>query len=287
MSEIDLALQAIEFMETHLTDEIAVVDVADAVSLSLYHFSRTFSRLTRHPPYDYLMRRRLCEAARCLLASDEKIIDIALTYQFNAPETFSRAFKRMFDQQPRSVREQRWIDHRRLMPRFAPDYLEFLNDDLLGSPTVVGMPHLRVAGIAGQLEGHRQADGALCLWSMLDEELQTVRPRSDRTERYGVMIFLLSRQTDQCMYLAGISLAEGELAPTTFLQKSIAAMDYVCFPLSEQPDAARFTRDYVHHTWWPKAKMPPMADFEIEWRRPTSQRSQSRLLAIPIVSSSI
>ena len=64
MADIGLMLQAIEFIEAHLKDDISVADIAASVSFSLYHFSRTFSRVTRYSPYDYLMRRRLTEAAR-------------------------------------------------------------------------------------------------------------------------------------------------------------------------------------------------------------------------------
>lgn len=85
-----LISQAVDFIEDNLKEAIAVADVADAVSYSLYHFCRTFNQATHHTPYDYLMRRRLSLAAQELLQTDKKIIEIALDYQFNSPETFSR-----------------------------------------------------------------------------------------------------------------------------------------------------------------------------------------------------
>jgi len=51
-------------------------------------------------PYNYLVRRRLSQAALEMLDRDCTILELALAYQFNHPETFSRAFKRMFEMAP-------------------------------------------------------------------------------------------------------------------------------------------------------------------------------------------
>jgi AraC family transcriptional regulator len=57
-------IEALDDIEQHLTAEIQVADIAAAVSYSLYHFCRIFGQVVHHNPYDYLMRRRLSEAAR-------------------------------------------------------------------------------------------------------------------------------------------------------------------------------------------------------------------------------
>lgn len=264
MSDIGLMLEAIEFIEAHLTEEIAVADVAESVSLSLYHFSRTFSRVTRHTPYDYLMRRRLCEAARSLLESDEKIIDIAFEYQFNAPETFSRAFKRLFDLQPRQVKSQQWLDHRRLMTKPTLEYLEFLNRGVPSKPALKKMPPIRIAGIAAQTNAVDANNTILTLWNLLGQEIRFGELKFHKRDCYGIMMFFPSCPATRCMYLAGISLMEGEEVPAFLVQKNIPAMEYACFELPEQANAAGLTRNYMYHTWWPKATNSPLAIFEIE-----------------------
>ena len=99
MTQVLPVYRAIQFIEKNLKADIAVADMAEAASFSLYHFCRVFSQVVQHSPYDYLMRRRLSEAARELVETDKKITDIGFDHQFNSPETFSRAFKRMFDMQ--------------------------------------------------------------------------------------------------------------------------------------------------------------------------------------------
>ena len=134
MSNIESMLTAVEFIESHLTEEITVKDIADSVSFSLFHFSRIFNRTTKFTPYGYIMRRRLSEAAVCLVESDKKIIDIAYRYRFKAPETFSRSFKRMFYLQSSQVRTERCLDRRMLMGAITPQYLEFLNSGIKLKP---------------------------------------------------------------------------------------------------------------------------------------------------------
>jgi AraC family transcriptional regulator len=116
MSQIASICWAIDFVEAHLKEEITVADMADSAGYSLYHFCRTFNGLVHHTPYDYLMRRRLSESARELIRTDKRIIDIAFDYRFNSPETYSRAFKRMFGLQP-----SQWKEQGRLVPDVTID----------------------------------------------------------------------------------------------------------------------------------------------------------------------
>ncbi len=43
MSNIPAMTKAVEFIEDNLKEDIAVADIADAVSYSLYHFCRMFN----------------------------------------------------------------------------------------------------------------------------------------------------------------------------------------------------------------------------------------------------
>ncbi len=85
---------AIEYMEDHLTDRITLEDIAGNVNLSVFHFHRAFSMLTEMSPTDYLRKRRLSQAGAELVNGDEKVIDIALKYGYETPESFTKAFTR-------------------------------------------------------------------------------------------------------------------------------------------------------------------------------------------------
>ena len=106
MPQLAPIVQALDYIELHLQRPVGVADMAEAVSYSLYHYCRRFNQATLHTPYDYLMRRRLAEAARDLLQTDRKVIEIALDYQFKSPEVFTRAFKRVHGIGPSQFRKR-------------------------------------------------------------------------------------------------------------------------------------------------------------------------------------
>jgi AraC-like DNA-binding protein len=70
--------------------------------------------MTGETPAGYLRQRRLSEAARALVDSSQPILEIALDYQFNSQEAFTRAFHRRFRLTPNAYR------HRRRLKRFQP-----------------------------------------------------------------------------------------------------------------------------------------------------------------------
>lgn len=97
---LEAVRKGIAFIETNLQHNIGVSDVAAAVSYSQFYFSREFSRHTHISIYDYILRRRISEAYKCLFTSDIKIVDLAFRYGFQSHEVFTRAFHKMFGENP-------------------------------------------------------------------------------------------------------------------------------------------------------------------------------------------
>lgn len=86
--------RAIDYVEEHLTEEIDYEAVAREAYSSPFHFQRVFSILCGFTLGEYIRMRRLSLAAADLAHTDEKIIDIAMKYGYDTPESFSRAFTR-------------------------------------------------------------------------------------------------------------------------------------------------------------------------------------------------
>lgn len=83
---------AIDYIESNLDGDIDYVKIAETALCSQYHFQRMFAFLIGLPLSEYIRRRRLTLAAFDLQNGNEKIIDIALKYGYNSPDSFSRAF---------------------------------------------------------------------------------------------------------------------------------------------------------------------------------------------------
>lgn len=86
--------RAIDYIESHLTDEIDFEAAAREAYSSSFHFQRVFSILCGFTLGEYVRMRRLSMAASDIVNTDEKIIEIAMKYGYDSPESFTRAFTR-------------------------------------------------------------------------------------------------------------------------------------------------------------------------------------------------
>lgn len=241
---------ALDAIEAGLKAPLTVSDMATAVSVSLYHFSRCFSRATGHGPYDYLMRRRLSAAAGEVLAGEEKIIDIALTYQFNAPESFTRAFRRMFGVAPQEARRAGRLDQRLLLARPDAAYLAFLTRPHL--PRREALPDLRLAGLVLP-----PGLPPVAAW----EALATLVAPGAR-EAFLLTLFP-PPPARGVTRLVAVALAAGETVPPALLEKTLPGGTAVLLDLPPEAHAAACGRRYLYQTWWPRAFGPPLPALEI------------------------
>lgn len=85
---------AINYIEEHLTEEINYNKVAEEAACSSFYFQRIFGILCDISLGEYIRNRRLTLAGNELNASDIKVIDIALKYGYESPESFTRAFSK-------------------------------------------------------------------------------------------------------------------------------------------------------------------------------------------------
>lgn len=85
--------EAIAYMEEHMQEEISLEEVAKIACTSSYNFQRMFSYMTGISLSEYIRRRRMSLAAEELQQGTDKIIDIALRYQYASPTAFNRAFR--------------------------------------------------------------------------------------------------------------------------------------------------------------------------------------------------
>lgn len=84
---------AIDYIEENLTGELDVHQIAARAYVSAFHFQRIFSSLCGVSLGEYIRRRRLTQAAQELIRGC-KVIDAAVKYGYDSPDSFARAFRR-------------------------------------------------------------------------------------------------------------------------------------------------------------------------------------------------
>lgn len=95
---------ALDYMEDHLEEQVTIEGIAEAAMMSPFHFQRVFQALTDMSVKEYIRKRRLTLAAYDLAKTDRKIIDLALQYGYETPESFSKAFRKQHGISPREAR---------------------------------------------------------------------------------------------------------------------------------------------------------------------------------------
>jgi len=99
--------KAIDYIEDHLRDDIELQQIAVQAYMSLSSLYRLFFSITGYRVKEYIRARRISEAAQELIKTKHRILEIALSYEFESHEAFSRAFKQLTGQTPLACRHQR------------------------------------------------------------------------------------------------------------------------------------------------------------------------------------
>lgn len=86
--------RAISYMEENLLRELTCQEVAEHIHFSSFHFQRAFSLMTGMTVGEYLRCRRLSLAGEELRDGKLRVIDAALKYGYETPESFAKAFRR-------------------------------------------------------------------------------------------------------------------------------------------------------------------------------------------------
>jgi AraC family transcriptional regulator len=97
---------AIDYMEMNMEEQLDIENIAKAACSSPFHFQRMFYMLTGFTVAQYMRNRKLTLAAQELaLSSDVRIIDVALKYGYDSPESFAKAFRRAHGITPSAAKE--------------------------------------------------------------------------------------------------------------------------------------------------------------------------------------
>jgi len=94
---------ALDYIEENITDDIKVDDIARVACSSKYHFTKLFLVLSGMTLGEYIRKRKLTLAVKDLLEVN-KVIDVALKYGYQTPESFSKAFKFLHNCSPSDIK---------------------------------------------------------------------------------------------------------------------------------------------------------------------------------------
>ncbi|MCL2409623.1 MAG: AraC family transcriptional regulator [Oscillospiraceae bacterium] len=105
MNWIQSLMNAVKYIEDNLTNDICIDEVSGQAYASSSHFQLIFHVVMGMTVGEYIRNRRLSLAAQDLLQPGSKIIDVAMRYQYDTQESFSKAFTRFHGVPPSKIRQ--------------------------------------------------------------------------------------------------------------------------------------------------------------------------------------
>lgn len=97
---------AVSLMERHLSEPLAIADIAGAIGTTQRQVERIFKRHCGMPPHTYYLDLRLQRARQLLMQTDRALIDIAVASGFASLSHFSVSYKRRFGVSPSHYRRR-------------------------------------------------------------------------------------------------------------------------------------------------------------------------------------
>lgn len=98
--------RAIDYVEEHITEELDYEKIARESFSSSFHFQRVFSILCGYTLGEYIRNRRLTLAGVALAAGSKRVIDVALRYGYDSPDSFAKAFQKFHGITPSQARSK-------------------------------------------------------------------------------------------------------------------------------------------------------------------------------------
>ena len=97
--------QSIDYIEQNLAETLDIEEIAGIAALSPFYYQRIFGALCGMTVGEYIRARRMTLAAQELTGSDAKVIDVAVKYGYDSPDSFTKAFVRFHGIAPSKAKE--------------------------------------------------------------------------------------------------------------------------------------------------------------------------------------
>lgn len=111
MNWLESLQESINYIENHLLDKnmTSASEIANEIYSSEYNFRKIFSVITGFTVGEYIRNRRLSLAGEELITNDISVLDLALKYGYDTPESFTKAFTRFHGSTPMQVKQGSYV----------------------------------------------------------------------------------------------------------------------------------------------------------------------------------
>ncbi|MDD3429524.1 MAG: AraC family transcriptional regulator [Oscillospiraceae bacterium] len=246
MEWIDSITKAVAYIEENLTEDLTADKISAYVLVSPFYFQKGFSMLCGFTVADYIKQRRLAEAAIELISTRQKIIDIALKYGYDSPDSFTKAFIRFHGITPSAARKRG-----AMVKSFAPLTISFtLKGGYSMEYKIVEKEAFTVVGVLKKFK----YDGAMTEIPKFWQTYFSEKKNDGVCGMYGINI-------DEAMggkefeYMIADDYDGTAAVPAGVVTKTIPAFTWAIFPcVGNMPNSMQDTNKKIFSEWLPNCK---------------------------------
>lgn len=262
MDHLTRIQKAVDFVEDNLHEDLATEQIAKVAAFSQWHFQKIFTALVGDSVKEYVRKRRLTASITDLCSSDRRIIDIAMDYQFESQESFTRAFKTMFGRTPGDCRKQGLASTPFLKkPRITFEYLDHLYGGMTMQPTFKTVDVMHFIGMSTHFISilSPEKNNHVLLPKLWDEYLRRADEIKGRISPVDIGLCeavanrAAKRHPDEAFYLAGTQVNQIDDVPAGMTVKTVPAGRYAVFTHKGKLDKLGHTMNYIFGSWLPKS----------------------------------
>ena len=226
----------IHYIETHLEEKIDYTILARFLGVNVYTMQRLFSLMTGLSVTDYIRKRRLSNAGYDLYEKNERIIDIALKYQYENATSFSRAFFKFHGIKPSLVNKETKLKN---FPRIVfPEEMHFVTEL---DYEIVSLDAMKMYGVFTKTSNSTIMRDAPIFFSKTEAKYF----KECGTILYGMITYDTLRAESQryyCLYDKKLSsFEEIDIPQSKWLRFRIFSQD----PLEIQEMSQRFYKEFL------------------------------------------
>ncbi|KXO06053.1 AraC family transcriptional regulator [Bacillus tropicus] len=279
---------AMRYIENNLTNEINFKEVAKLAYCSEYHFKRMFSFLAGISLSEYIRCRRLTLAAFELKNSDAKVIDVAIKYGYNSPDSFARAFQNLHGITPSEARNS---NHS--LKAYSPMTFQLsIQGGNEMNYRIEEKESFRIIGITKRVPivFNGVNEEIASMWKSLNPDvIQTLKSLSNM-EPIGIISastnFSEGRMEEKGEFDHYIGVATTKDCPEQFKQLEVAASTWAIFEaVGPFPDALQNVWGRIYSEWFPSSNYELAEGPEILWneQKDTSSPNFKSEIWIPVL----
>jgi len=260
--------RALHYIEENLTNDIDFREVAKLALCSEYHFKRMFSFLAGITLSEYIRRRRLTLAAFELKDNNMKVIDIALKYGYNSPDSFTRAFQNLHGITPSEAKKNGYS-----LRAFPP--MTFQLSIKGGNEMNYRIEEKEAFHIVGIKERvpiifHGVNPKIAAMWESLSDETINKLKKLSNVKPLGLLSasvnFSEGRMEEKGELDHYIGVATTKECPDNLIQLEVPALAWAVFEaVGPFPDTLQDVWGRIYSEWFPSSNYEQVEGPEILW----------------------